>query len=75
MIRIAHLLLAVKSFLPKPAKIYFISLRRFSPYFFRLRHMIGKVPMQRRRHNMDDTIRHGDVDDLIFQEEWTASQR
>ena len=34
MIRIAHLLLAVKSFLPKPAKIYFISLRRFSPYFF-----------------------------------------
>lgn len=37
--------------------------------------MIGKVPMQRRRHNMDDTIRHGDVDDMIFQEEWTASQR
>lgn len=31
--------------------------------------------MQRRRHDMDDTICHGDVDDLIFQEEWTASQR
>ena len=75
MIRIAHLLLAVKSFLPNLPKYISYPFAGFRRTSSKLRHMIGKVPMQRRRHNMDDTIRHGDVDDLIFQEEWTASQR
>lgn len=28
-----------------------------------------------RRHTMDPIYPHGDVDDLIYREEWTASDR
>jgi hypothetical protein len=37
--------------------------------------MIERIPQKERRYPLEPIYPHGDVDDMIYQEEWTASGR